>query len=144
MLEKSTVTGKDGEDTDSRVPRVGFAGSFPSRCVGERRATGGGGGGEILSGRLRPLFCPGQVSVRFYLWLRYFLVAAHCHATALLFGNAERISQIQSPRFFCCNGCDNYKFALVSLNAVTNVFCLMKAVLNGVSRLMEMTSQKQF
>ena len=35
----------------------------------------------------------------FYLWLCYFLLAAHCHATAQLFGNAERISHIQTPRF---------------------------------------------
>lgn len=29
----------------------------------------------------------------YYLWLCSFLVVAHCHATAQLFGNAERISQ---------------------------------------------------
>lgn len=71
---ESTETGKDGEDSHSHAPRFGFAGNFPApRCVGERRgagtATGGGGGREVLSGRLRPLFCPGQVSVRYYLWL---------------------------------------------------------------------------
>lgn len=92
VLEARWATGKDGEDTHSHVPRFGFAGNFLSPCVGERRATGGGGGGEVLSGRLRPLFCPGQVSVRYYLWLCYFLLAALCHATAQRFGNAERIS----------------------------------------------------
>ncbi len=119
MLEQSAVTGKDGEDTDSHVPRFGVAGIFLPRRLGERRAAGratrGGGGGEVLSGRLRPLFCPGQVSVRYYLWLCYFLIAAHRHATAQLFGNAERISQIRSPRSCCCNGAKEKTHTSLSL-----------------------------
>lgn len=39
------------------------------------------------------------MSVPYYLRLCYFLIDAHCHATALLFGNAERISSGQAQNF---------------------------------------------
>lgn len=74
------LTWKDGVDRGSLVaPRLCFAWIFPPLRPGGRGAAGratGGGGDHVLSGRVWPLLCSGQVSP--LILFMALLLSAHC------------------------------------------------------------------
>lgn len=76
------------------------------------------------------------MSVRYYLWLCYFPISAHCHATAQLFENAERIGFCPHVSDVVCSP-KTYMFELVC------AFPIIELIQNSACCFLEMGKKKK-